>query len=160
MSGDSSGSVPILIPIDVSVLEQIQANAGATAVVPIFGLCLAPPIPASCPAGLPATYPSGASPGPVPTTPPLINLLYASVPQPGLVQVIFAGPGDASSLDFWRTDGTGPVQAADVVPAVLGGKPVWVATFEVGAGSYGFSAGSLGAGIAGLSQAGSVKIGP
>lgn len=160
VSGDSSGNIPIVVPVDVSVLEHIQANVGAAAVVPNFGLCLAQPIPASCPAGLPATYPGGASPAPVPTGPPLINLLYASVPQPGLVQVIFSGSGDASSLDFWRTDGSGAVQAADVVPALLGGQPVWLATFAVGAGSYGFSAGLQGAGVAGLSPAGSIKIGP
>ena len=74
--------------------------------------------------------------------------------------MIFSGSGGASSLDFWRTDGTGTVQAADVVPALLGGQPVWVDTFGVGTGSYGFSAGVQSAGVAGLSQAGSIKIGP
>ncbi len=154
------GSVPIAIPADIQNLLQLEASAGGSLIVPAFSLCLTPPIPASCPLGLPATYPSGSSPGPVPSPPSPIDLLYASVPQPGQVQVIFSGPGDAAALAFWRADGTGPVQAADVQPATLGGKPVWVATLPVVAGGYGFSASTQGSGIAGLSQLGNVKVGP
>jgi hypothetical protein len=128
--------------------------------VPILGLCLTPPIPASCPLGLPATYPSGSSPGPIPSPPSPVDLLYASIPQPGQVQVIFSGPGSAASLAFWKADGTGPVQAADVQPATMGGRPVWVATLPVVAGGYGFTASTQGSGIAGLSQVGSVRVGP
>ena len=86
--------------------------------------------------------------------------MYASAPQPGLVQIIFSGPGDASSLDFWKSDGSGPVRPADVQPATLGGKAVWVATFPVAQGRYGFTAGVLGSGIAGQSQIGAITVGP
>ena len=154
------GSVSIAIPPDILTLLQLQASGGGTLIVPAFALCLTQPIPASCPAGLPATYPSGASPGPAPSPTSPIDLLYASIPQPGQVQVIFSGPGSAASLAFWRADGTGPVQAADVQPAIMGGNPVWVATLPVVTGGYGFSASTQGSGIAGLSQVGSVKVGP
>jgi hypothetical protein len=156
---DSSGTSPPVVPTDVSILTKLAATAGGWAVQPSLGVCITSPIPIACPSGLIGTYPSGSSPGPLATPPSLVDLLFASVPQPGEVQIIFTGPGSASSLDFWRTDGSGPVQPAAVQPATLGGKSVWVATFPVQTGSYGFSAGTLGSGMAGMSQLGNVTIG-
>ncbi len=156
----SSGSKPPIIPSDVSILSRLAASIGGSIVVPNFGICLLVPVPTGCPPGLPGTYPSGASPGPLASPPIPIDLLYASVPQPGLVQVIFTAPGGSSSLDFWPTDGSGPVSPADVQQAMLGGRSVWIATFPVKAGSFGFAAGTLGTGIAGMSQVGGLTIGP
>ncbi len=157
--GKHVGSISPLVPADIANLLHLVATSGGSSVVPNFGVCLAIPVPTGCPTGLPATYPGGLHPGPFPTPPPPVQLLFASIPEPGQVQVIFSASGSASSLDFWSTSGSGAVQPADVQPATLGGKAVWIATFPVQAGSYGFAAGTLGSGVAGLSQLGGLTIG-
>lgn len=158
--GGSSGDTAPTIPVDVSILSQLTASVGGAIVIPDLGICLVNPIPPGCPLGLPGTVLASPGPGPLATPPPPIDLLFASVPQPGQVQIIFSASGGASGLDFWPTDGSAPVQPADVQPASLGGQSVWVATFSVQAGEYGFAASTVGSGVAGLSSIGSVTVGP
>lgn len=158
-----SGNNGPKIPLSVIGLSKVLVEAGSSTIQPNFSICVLPPLPAYCPTGIPVTFPSGG--GPLPTVPPIgppVNLLYASTPQPGLIQVIFSAAGSGGSLAFWPTDGSGPVRTAtDVQPAMLGGKQVWIATFPVQlGGSYEFAAGTSGDGIGGVSRIGSVSVGP
>jgi hypothetical protein len=112
---------------------------------------------------VPAVYPSPkVAP---PTVPPLVNsipldLLYADTPQPGLQRAIFsAPPGSDPSFSFWRSDGSGQAQEADVVAATLDGRFVWIATFSVQPGSYDFVASSNVNGVLSLSKIGQTTIG-
>lgn len=157
-SGDQGPHVPPL----VATFAHLNATVGASSIVATLGVCLENPAPASCPAGIPALYPLGRSPVLPAVSPPPVDLLYASIPQPGVMQVIFTAPGSSSSFLFWPSGETAQLQpAASLDQATLGGTPVWIATFPVAAGgSYQFAAGAAGAGFSGLSGVGAVTIGP
>ncbi len=152
-----------VIPVEVSGLTRVIAGFGDASIIVQLGLCLGVPVPPYCPPGVPVQFPIGGLHGPLPAKPPPpIDLLYANVPQPGVVQVIFQATGGQASFDYWPTDGSGPVQhATSVEGATLGGKPVWLATFPVQAGgAYEFAAGMTGIGVAGISKIGSITLGP
>ena len=73
------------------------------------------------------------------------------------MQVIFTGPaGSVGALQYWDTGGTGGLHTApSVEPALLDGKPVFVATFPLTQGSAAdFVAFASGTGVHALSQVG------
>jgi hypothetical protein len=151
------------VPPDVDDYLGTRPVEGVGGIKFFLGLCVTPTPPSFCPAGVPAVYPlPKVAP---PTVPPLVNsipldLLYADTPQPGLQRAIFSAPQDSHpSFSFWRSDGSGQAQEADVVAATLDGKFVWIATFQVQPGSYDFVASSKVNGALSLSKIGQTTIG-
>ncbi len=157
----SSGDQGPAVPPSVSKFGHIVASVGGFSIVATLGACLAVPAPASCPAGIPALYPGGSHLTPPVSSPSPVDLLYASLPQPGIAQVIFES-GRTSSFTYWQASAVADaLPAATLDQALLGGHPVWIATFPVqGGSSYQFVAGSEGAGVSALSSVGQVTVGP
>ena len=152
------------IPADLVDLFSAGAFSGGSTLVPSFGLCRRTLAAMFCPIGIPALYPVTGSPPP--TAPPIalpldLELLYADSPQLGVERVILTAPdGVVPTFTFWPSSGTGAVASAAIEQAILDGRTVWIATFPVAQGGYHFVATGVGAGGAGVSQIGSVTIGP
>jgi hypothetical protein len=154
----------VAIPPDLVNLFTGGAFSGGSTLIPSFSICVSNPAPAFCPIGIPALYPVGASAPP--TAPPItlpitLDLKYADSVQPGMERTIFTAPsGVVPTFTFWPSSGTGAVGTATVQEALMDGKDVWIATFPVQSGGYHFVASGVGAGGAGVSQIGTVTIGP
>ncbi len=141
------------IPVDPNVLVAKElANI-------VVGACATSPAPAYCPPGIIGQLPPNAV---VPSLPPLANtalikLLYANPIGGGQMQVIFSGPtGSIGALQYWDAGGTGGLHTAPaVVPALLNGQPVFVATFPIAQGAASdFVAFASGTGVHAISQVG------
>ena len=134
---------------------------GGISLEPVFKVCLASPKPAWCPGGIIGVYPAGAKPLPTlrPFTPIAVDLLYASVVNPGVMQVIFDAPdGSTPALQFWdAANPSGPLLTApSVQAAILDGEKVQVATFPIAQGtSYNFVASAQALGVSAVSAVGS-----
>jgi hypothetical protein len=154
----------VTIPPDLLDLFSGGAFSGGSTLIPTFGICLGPSPPPFCPIGIPALYPITGSPPP--TAPPIalplnLDLLYADSPQAGLERVIFEAPaGVVPTFSFWPSSGAGSVGSATLEQAIMDGTAVWIATFPVVQGGYHFVATGVGTGGAGVSQIGTVTIGP
>ncbi len=129
----------------------------------LLGVCAGASPPSWCPIGIIGVLPP--DPVAIPTLPPLavpptIDLLYANAIGPGTMQVIFTVPdGSLPSLQFWGTQaGAGALSfASSIEPALLDGRPVQVAQFQIQPGtSYNFVASAAGAGVRAISQVGTV----
>jgi hypothetical protein len=146
---ESIGDVPPMVPDDIDRLLLGEAKRGGLMIDPILSICLEPPTPEYCPAGVPAVYqpqegdldfvrrPAG---GRLP-----IDLVYTDVPQPGVWRTIVDAPaGVEPTFSYWPSNGfapAGPVLQGDLEPVTLGGKQVWMVSVPIPeAGTYGFVA--------------------
>lgn len=138
---------------------NLQVQVSQQVVNILLGACATTPAPAYCPPGIIGVLPPGKV---VPSLPPLsqtalIKLLYANPIGGGQMQVIFSGPaGSVGALQYWDAGGTGGLHTApSVEPALLDGKPVFVATFPLTQGAASdFVAFASGTGVHALSQVG------
>jgi hypothetical protein len=134
---------------------------GGIALEPIFKVCLADPKPAWCPGGIIGRFPVGSGPLPTlrPLTPIAVDLLYANVVNPGVMQVIFDAPDGATpALQFWdAANPSGPLLTApSIQAAILDGEKVQVATFPIAEGTaYNFVASAQALGVSAVSAVGS-----
>jgi hypothetical protein len=167
---ESIGDVPPTVPDDVDLLRLGEARRGGLMIDPILSICLEPPVPDYCPAGVPAVYQPQASDldfvrrpagGRLP-----IDLVYTDVPQPGVWRTIIEAPvGVEPTFAYWPTNGSapvGPVLQGDVEPVTLGGKTLWMVSVPIPqAGTYGFVAfgSSTRGGVVSATDVGAISFG-
>ena len=157
-------------PDDADRLLMESATRGGLVIEPILGVCIEPPTPAYCPAGMPARYEPQAT-GAAASAPPSgvrtgqgpLDLLYTDVPQPGLWRTFIDAPPDVEpTFSYWPADGSGPVlQAEDLHPAALGGRQVWMVTVPIPqtAGNFAFLASTVEAGVVNATEVGAISFG-
>jgi hypothetical protein len=155
-----SGDDPPEVPPGWWVPDWGGIFSGGVVLTPIFRICLTSPKPAWCPGGIIGTLPADAKPLPSlgPLKPAAVDLLFANVVSPGLMQVIFTAPDGATPfLQFWDSGNpSGPLMAApSIQAALLDGEKVQVATFPIEQGvSYDFVASAQALGLNAVSTVG------
>jgi hypothetical protein len=153
-SGEPPGEVPPRrdFHFDAHIAELIEPGT--------LG-CFADPVLAGCPRGIRGIVDIKGAPA---TAPPRslddIRFLYADLVAPGTYQlVIDAPPGSSTDLWYWIGDGS-KLQAATMDSAILGGRPVSIATVTVDpALDFSFVASAKGDGIRTYSTIGKLDVG-
>jgi hypothetical protein len=100
--------------------------------------------------------------GPPPTRPPLdFDILYGTMLEPGMYQIIFEPPPDTTRSDlwFWSDASGGKLEAATVEKATLDGREVSVGTIILDPTlDYSFVATAEGDGLRSVSTVGGIEV--
>ena len=127
---------------------------------PGVATCLTLPTPLGCPRGIRGFIDLRGTKPPTATSPPGgIKVLYANAIAPGTYQLVIEAPPDTTS-DLWFWTKAGELQAATINAALIGGKPVSVATVSVDpAVGFSFLATAAGDGVRAIGSVGSLDVG-
>lgn len=127
---------------------------------PEVATCLTVPVPVGCPRGIRGFIDLRGTKAPTATSPPGgIKVLYADAIALGIYQFVIEAPPDTAS-DLWFWTKAGELQSAKVDAALIGDKPVSVATVSIDPTvDFSFLATASGDGVRAIGTVGSLDVG-